>query len=351
MKKKIINAIDIHVGGGLTYLFLLHSYMDSEENIILLDNRAKHKIPKFKKAKSIFFKKGAFRNIRILIFRWNFYISLFTYKNNKFNIDDFIEIYLNGIPPCFRFYYSKVKVYIFIQNRLFFEKKVNNLNSFINAKIYLRIFISKVFLNLFLRNNDVLVSQTNTMKKVLLNAFKFNKVINQEKLWGDFKFNRVENTIRNIQLIDINLINFIRNLSKENILLFYPADFYEHKNHINLIEALNLLNQDKIKKFKLILTINDSDISSISNKNFENIILIGRLQYIDILQIYKIVDYLIFPSYIESYGLPLLEAKYNDLKIISSQMNYVYDVCHPFKVFDPFDKLDMSNIIYSILKK
>ena len=351
MKKKIINALDIHVGGGLTYLFLLNSYMDSEENIILLDNRAKNKIPYFKKAKFIFFKKGPFRDIRILIFRCNFYISLFSHKKNKFNCDDFIEIYLNGIPPCFRFYYSKVKVYIFIQNRLFFEKKINNLNSFINIKIYLRILISKVFLNLFLRKNDILVSQTNTMRKILLNTFKFNKVINQEKLWGHFNFNRVENTIRNIQVIDIDLIDFIRNLSKENILLFYPADYYEHKNHINLIDAINLLNPDKIKKFKLILTINYSDISSLTNNNCENIIFTGRLKYIDILKIYKIVDYLIFPSYLESYGLPLIEAKYNDLKIISSKLNYVYDVCHPFKVFDPFDKLDVFNIIYSILKK
>ena len=351
MKKKIINAMDIHVGGGLTYLLLLHSYMDSEENIILLDNRVKNKIPYLKKAKTIFLKKGPFRSIRIFIFRLKFYINQYSNKKNKLNIDNFIEIYLNGIPPFFRFYYSKVKVYIFIQNRLFFVKKVNNLNSFINIKIYLRIFISKFFLNLFLRKNDILVSQTNIMKKILLNAYKFNKIINQEKLWGNFNFKRIENTIKNSQTIDINLINLIENLSKENILLFYPADFYEHKNHINLIEAINLLNTEKIKKFKLILTINNSDISSITNKNFENIILIGRLKYIDILQIYKIVDYLIFPSYVESYGLPLIEAKYNDLKIISSKLDYVYDVCHPFKVFDPFDKFDIFKTIYTILKK
>ena len=65
MSYKLISAINIHNGGGLTYLYLLHPFLDSKFNTILFDERAKSKLPIFKKAKLIFLKKGLFRNMKV----------------------------------------------------------------------------------------------------------------------------------------------------------------------------------------------------------------------------------------------------------------------------------------------
>ena len=58
---------------------------------------------------------------------------------------------------------------------------------------------------------------------------------------------------------------------------------------------------------------------------------------------------MLFPSTCESYGLPLLEAKINKLKIIASDMKFVYDICNPYKVFNPFDPQDIFNILDEIV--
>ena len=104
------------------------------------------------------------------------------------------------------------------------------------------------------------------------------------------------------------------------------------------------------KNFKLILTIKYSELQKFFIKNKSNIICLGQIDYFDILRIYKDVDYLIFPSTSESYGLPLLEAKINDTKIISSKMDYVYDICSPEIVFNPFDIKDIYQKLKLILE-
>ena len=54
MINSIINATSIHKGGGLTYLFLLHSYIDKSNKLIFLDSRAKPYINNFKNIKLSF---------------------------------------------------------------------------------------------------------------------------------------------------------------------------------------------------------------------------------------------------------------------------------------------------------
>ena len=121
MINNIINAISIHKGGGLTYLYLLHNYLDKSNKLIFLDFRVKKNIKKFKKAKVIFLKKGPFRNIRILYFRINYIRKFNIYNSNKIDKKIFKEFYLNGLPPLFRFAERNNNIYIFCQNRLLFE--------------------------------------------------------------------------------------------------------------------------------------------------------------------------------------------------------------------------------------
>ena len=58
MINKIISAINLYNGGGLSYLYLINSFLDNKNNLIILDYRVKSKNLYFQNAKVIFLKKG-----------------------------------------------------------------------------------------------------------------------------------------------------------------------------------------------------------------------------------------------------------------------------------------------------
>ena len=76
----------------------------------------------------------------------------------------------------------------------------------------------------------------------------------------------------------------------------------------------------------------------------------------------KNYDALIFPSYIESFGLPLLEASENKIPIIAPELDYVRDVCNPSETFNPhlqilfrqflrFYNTDFQDIVFPLSSK
>ena len=56
--------------------------------------------------------------------------------------------------------------------------------------------------------------------------------------------------------------------------------------------------------------------------------------YIDPRELYYTCPYLIFPSLMESFGLPLIEAAESGMKILASDLPFTYDVVTPSLVFD-----------------
>jgi len=44
---------------------------------------------------------------------------------------------------------------------------------------------------------------------------------------------------------------------------------------------------------------------------------------------------LIFPSTVESFGIPLIEADHLGVSVIASEMDFVRDVCEPVETFNP----------------
>ena len=82
-----------------------------------------------------------------------------------------------------------------------------------------------------------------------------------------------------------------------------------------------------------------------------NVIYTGEVNIFDVHEIYQRVDYLIFPSLLESLGLPLIEAKLYNLPIICSREDYVFDVCKPLLTFDPENIEEIRKSIYQAVKK
>lgn len=114
--------------------------------------------------------------------------------------------------------------------------------------------------------------------------------------------------------------------------LIYPATPLSYKNHKVIIQAVELIKKDSpdiLKNTEIVFTISDdNEIKNWINKtNVEQYIkCIGSIPYKDLLNLYKNSDVLLFPSKIESYGLPLVEAMIFGLYIVASNLPYANEV-------------------------
>lgn len=95
--------------------------------------------------------------------------------------------------------------------------------------------------------------------------------------------------------------------------LFYPANFWYHKNHITLIKAFKNLNK-KFKNLNLIFSGSKGNsygqvIEFINRQNLEKKVrYLGYVDYDDLPSIYRMAKLVVVPSLFESISLPIYEA-------------------------------------------
>lgn len=107
-------------------------------------------------------------------------------------------------------------------------------------------------------------------------------------------------------------------LNSEKKTFFYPATPFFYKNHRIILDALKYtdINAD------FYFTTHDEDIPSEDNR-IKNL---GSLTYAKVCDMYNGCDALLFPSYIETFGLPLLEAAMTGMPIIAADLPYSREV-------------------------
>ena len=350
MIRNIFNCISIHNGGGIVYLSMMHSQLDKKDNLILLDFRAKNNLKPFLCAKVRYYKKSLWRNLLVFKARLKYSIIFKSYLK-KSNKKEFLEeYYLNGIPPFFRFSTGNNKVYVLFQNRnLFSFLNYFNNNLFFRYKFIIYHLIHSIIINLFLKNTDNIIVQTNTMKRILASAKPKNNILIKDSIWKNIKLEFYKECINQLKnKNDYSYINKLKRISESNQLFFYPASLEPHKNHKILFKSFNKISELNYKKIKLIVTL-DAKQLPFKNRNYKNIIFLGNQSTEAINKIYNIVNFLIFPSLNESLGLPLIEANLYKLPIIASNLDYVYDVCEPSLTFDPYSEEDIFNKILESL--
>lgn len=143
----------------------------------------------------------------------------------------------------------------------------------------------------------------------------------------------------------------------------YPATPLIYKNHEVLLKALARILDKSIdlgSKIRYHFTFNKGDHQQIDrfiNKcGFQdNIVYEGVLSYEQLLTLYKSAHALLFPSYIESLGLPLIEAASFGIPIIASDLPFAHDVVGNYEgaQFVQYDKPELweKAIISSCDKK
>lgn len=114
----------------------------------------------------------------------------------------------------------------------------------------------------------------------------------------------------------------------------YPATPLLYKNHQLLLQALQLIKSRDVSLFKRIrlhLTLHENNALGLKELACslgvdEAIVFEGVLPFQQLLSYYKSMDALLFPSYIETFGLPLLEAAGAGIAIVASDLPYAHDV-------------------------
>ena len=255
--------------------------------------------------------------------KWDFFGLQNWSKKHHLKADLIISLQNTGCR------YQKTKkqiVYIhesfsFIQDKKFsFFKKKERL-------IWFYRHIYKQMVRYSLRKDTFLVVQTETMRKAIIEQFK----------WPEDRIKVIRPSFKEIRVEKVNKINF--NDNKFHI--FYPATTFFYKNHELIIQALKYIKKTKREIYNNLLVHFTFKPEGARNLELVNLInklevndavkLEGQLPYERVLSLYKSCDLLVFPSYIESYGLPIREAALFGLPILASDIPVLREVIEAYQ--------------------
>ena len=119
---------------------------------------------------------------------------------------------------------------------------------------------------------------------------------------------------------------------------FYPATPLVYKNHITLLKAAQILRNQGIRDFKVLLTTTKQSLprecEKIVDEVEDHITFLGSISHEEVMQMYC-QSVLVFPSYIETYGLPLKEASLCGAPIIAADRPFSKEILenYPNKLF------------------
>lgn len=322
MSQKIcVSAYNIHQGGGKVTLLAFLKEMGADNNQItcFIDERL---VIDFEKYKNINFVKVK-PKLRYRIF------TEYNYQSMSSQFDKFY--FLGNLPPIFKL---KCKVVLFLQNRLIISKPYINT---LSLKTILRSVLEITWFHLNLKNTDLIEVQTPSMKKALS---KISPTINVQ----------IHNYIDLDELVSFKNKFENQKLTKEKNSFIYVASMDPHKNTEKLIRAFALLDID-FSDYCLLLTLDkNNSYARLARELKVNVRYLESSDREFVLKKIYCSEYLIFPSLVESLGLPLIEAEHMGTKIIASNLDFVFDACTPVATFDPNDIKSISSTISRFIK-
>lgn len=148
--------------------------------------------------------------------------------------------------------------------------------------------------------------------------------------------------------------------AKGQAILVYPCFTAPYKHIPYLIEAASWLERNTDLDFKLILTTDRHAkeyfpcktriFDTLQRLNPQNILLSGPLSRDGIAQLYRESNLLVFPSLVETLGLPLLEAMARDIPIVTTQTPFAMEICGEAALYaDPANPEDFARKIQQVL--
>jgi glycosyltransferase involved in cell wall biosynthesis len=246
-------------------------------------------------------------------------------------------------------YANSIPQLVYLHNSVPFHKKQWNPFKKSERSLWFYRNVYRLLLRMGFNNNTHIVVQTQWIKDELIKQFQ----INPPKI----RIIKPEFEIKNLE-------KYSKTPSTNTINILYPATGVSFKNHKVIIEALSLIQMDKecfniSQKIKLQFTFRKGDYPEIDKlivkfglKN--NVEYLGVLSYEEMMKCYQAASLVVFPSYIETFGLPLLEAASFGLPIVASDTGFAREVLENYdgvEFASIFDANAWKILILGFLKK
>lgn len=308
----IVHAPNIHQGGGRTLLLSVLNAIALDDSIALLDSRLdKSSVPS-----SLAFERFS----PTMLGRW-----CAERRVQQLARPGDTVLCFGNLPPLLR---NQGKVVVFLQNRYLFGQR--DLGTF-SPWERLRIRLERLW---FARRVDAnamgVYVQTASMADELQLATGIEPKV--------FPFAPAETEPQATR--DDPTFDFI-----------YVASGEPHKNHRQLIEAWRILGQQGLLP-SLCLTLDPErhaplvqHLQRAVQDHGLRISNLGTVAAKEMAQRYRQARALIYPSTLESFGLPLIEASRLGLPILASELDYVRDVVCPTVSFDPHSPMSIARAV------
>jgi glycosyltransferase involved in cell wall biosynthesis len=195
-----------------------------------------------------------------------------------------------------------------INNQILFVHQANLVKPSINkfSSNNLKYKLLRLLFNFNLKYVKSIIVQTDYMRENLIKSFP-----------------KLKCSIKVIPLPPINIKEeSIENIIKDHIKLIYPASYYKHKNHDFLFDLSKVY---KTLKFEIWVTLKKEDFKKYAQLPFVKNL--GILTHNEVIEKYKISNGLVNFSNLESFCLPLVEAIYLNLPILTIKRDYSEWMC------------------------
>ena len=321
--RMIINAPNVHLGGGLSLLSgILLALREEFRGCLVLDERVQ--LP-----------KGFPRNLTVYRIRPSIWgrLRVEWCLRKLTGIGDMVLCFGN-LPPLFRL---RGKVFLFLQNRYLVEPRSLLGFPFVER---LRITSERLWFRWGKRNVTRFIVQTPSMQRLV------HQILGVPSTILPF----LKDSKSYMRGIDSH---HDRTRATQGFL--YVASGEPHKNHRNLVKAWGLLAMEGIRP-GLCLTLDRNRFSDLCSwiedemKKFAlNVTNVGNISDQELERTYKESLALIYPSDFESLGLPLIEARCAGLPILASERDFVRDAVDPEETFDPDSPVSIARAVKRFL--
>lgn len=299
-----VHAPNVHQGGGRTLLSALLSHVDKTVLCVLDERMPTNNADSGPTVHSI---------KPTLVSRFGAEVLL----SGNAKAGDTVLCFGN-LPPLFK---SQANVMVFLQNRYMFGR--HDFSRFsLGARV--RLMLERWWFRSRMQSGYQIIVQSPTMQRELKNSLGFDSIV--------VPFIATKNKATLVSDSDIKASGFD---------FVYVSSAEPHKNHATLLDAWVILAEQGVRP-SLALTVSKDSAAHVAQliekktgTHDLKITNFGVLKHGEVQALYNKSKALIFPSKLESFGLPLLEANQLGLPILAPELDYVRDVIDPNQTFDP----------------
>lgn len=160
-------------------------------------------------------------------------------------------------------------------------------------------------------------------------------------------------------LVNLPVYSEYKESSEEKVIFFYPALPRVFKNFEVICKAVQLLNIRGVSKFEVRLTLDGTEnrYSHWLHSKYKNLTclqFVGLQNKAQMHEQYEAATAVIFPSKLETWGIPISEAKFYNKSLLVADMPYAHETVGNYdkvSFFPATDEVALANLIQVIIER